>query len=134
METEWGIQTRVEYGPVWRSDRFSVRLRRFSRRLNDTVFSLVSDSGVYAGGAFTSAGGSGANAFAKWNGASWNSLGAGINTTVHALAMSSGDLYVGGGEFSAAHIITKWHRTNRDRAGRRDEQTVSALAASGSNL
>ncbi|OLD81157.1 MAG: hypothetical protein AUI33_01280 [Ignavibacteria bacterium 13_1_40CM_2_61_4] len=36
-------------------------------------------SDVYAGGYFTTAGGSAANSIAKWNGSSWTALGAGIS-------------------------------------------------------
>jgi hypothetical protein len=70
------------------------------------VYALaVSGSDLYAGGLFTSAGGIAASKIAKWNGSSWNALGAGITAPqdapfyggiVFALGVSSGDLYVGG--------------------------------------
>ena len=39
----------------------------------------VSGSDLYAGGYFTTAGGSAANHIAKWNGSSWSALGSGMN-------------------------------------------------------
>src|SRR2546428_298829 len=52
-------------------------------------------SDLYAGGAFTTAGGSAATNIAKWNGSSWSQLGSGLNSTVYALAVSGSDLYAG---------------------------------------
>ena len=53
---------------------------------------------VYAGGNFTTAGGSSANYIAKWGtGGSWSALGNGVNNCVNAIAINSnGDIYVGG--------------------------------------
>jgi len=51
---------------------------------------------VYAGGYFTTAGGSAARNIAKWNGNSWSALGSGMNDDVKALAASGTDLYAGG--------------------------------------
>ena len=48
--------------------------------MNDSVYALaVSGSDLYAGGEFTTAGGSAANYIAKWNGSSWSALGSGMN-------------------------------------------------------
>jgi hypothetical protein len=72
------------------------------------VFALaVSGSDLYAGGYFTTAGGSAATNIAKWDGSSWSALGSGMNSFVRALAVSSSNLYAGGeftmegGKFSA---------------------------------
>ena len=44
------------------------------------VYALaVSGSDLYAGGYFTTAGGSAANDIAKWNGSSWSALGSGMD-------------------------------------------------------
>lgn len=54
--------------------------------------------GLYVGGYFQNAGGVTANRIAKWNGTSWAGLNSGIiptNTTVTAIVVSGGDLYVG---------------------------------------
>ena len=45
----------------------------------DSVAALaVSGGTLYAGGNFTTAGGSAANYIAQWNGSSWSALGSGI--------------------------------------------------------
>src|SRR5438445_2203855 len=76
----------------------------------------VSGSDLYAGGNFTTAGGSTANSIAKWNGGSWSALGSpvtGMNNEVVALAVSGSDLYAGGvfttAGGSAANSIDRWN-------------------------
>src|SRR5260370_30788808 len=69
--------------------------------MNAYVMALaVSGSDVYAGGVFTTAGGSAANYIAKWDGSSWSALGSGTGggnqSVVFALAVSGSDLYAGG--------------------------------------
>ncbi len=56
----------------------------------------VSGSNVYVGGVFTNAGGVGANSIARWNGASWSALGAGIPGSVQAIAVRGKDVFAGG--------------------------------------
>src|SRR2546422_702109 len=60
----------------------------------------VSDSDVYAGGYFTTAGGVYiGSGIAKWNGSSWSALGSGMGGAypyVYVLAVSGSDLYAGG--------------------------------------
>jgi hypothetical protein len=116
------------------------------------VYALaVSGSTVYAGGDFTTAGGSAANDIAQWNGSSWSALGSGISCvgdgngpTVSALAVSGSTLYAGG-EFSkaggnAANDIAQWNGTNWSAlgsgmgAGGYAVPSVYALAVSGSTL
>ena len=82
---------------------------------NNAVFALVTDSAgnLYAGGSFTTAGGTSANYVAKWNGTSWSALGTGMNTWVTALATdSAGNLYAGGLFTTAggapANRVAKW--------------------------
>src|SRR6185503_6922167 len=54
------------------------------------------------GGVFSAAGGSPANAIAKWDGSGWSALGSGVGgvefipPAVRALAVSGNDLYAGG--------------------------------------
>src|SRR5215472_420041 len=81
--------------------------------MNGVVGALaVSDSDLYAGGAFTNAGGIAANYIAKWNGSTWSALGSGVNSYVYALAVSATDVYAGGSFTSAggtaANNIAKW--------------------------
>src|SRR5439155_16046475 len=74
----------------------------------------VSGSDVYAGGTFTTAGGSAANNIGKWDASSWSALGSGMgmNDQVLALAVSGSDVYAGGlfttAGGSAANNIAKW--------------------------
>jgi LPXTG-site transpeptidase (sortase) family protein len=83
--------------------------------MNEVVFSLVAEGAgnLYAGGAFTSAGGTPVNDIAMWDGTSWHALGAGINNSVVSLALDgSGNLYAGGIFTSAggapANHIAMW--------------------------
>jgi hypothetical protein len=112
------------------------------------VYALaVSGSDLYAGGFFTTAGGTAANNIAKWNGTSWSPLGSGIAGTtypyVYALAVSGSNLYVGGAFTTAggtsANYIAKWNGTNWSPLGSGVTRTgsppyVYALAVAGSNL
>ena len=50
----------------------------------------VSGSDLYAGGYFTTAGGSAANYIAKWNGSSWSALGSGMEQAVVGLCVCAG--------------------------------------------
>jgi hypothetical protein len=65
--------------------------------MNGMVYALaVLGIDLYAGGTFTTAGGSTANYIAKWDGTTWNPLGSGMNNYVYALAGSGSSLYAGG--------------------------------------
>src|SRR5688572_26894211 len=71
---------------------------------------------LYAGGYFTSAGGTPVSCIAAWNGVSWSSLGAGIsgiNGHVRAMTIYNGELYAAG-HFTlaggmAVSNIAKWN-------------------------
>ena len=101
----------------------------------------VSGSDLYAGGYFTTAGGSAANNIAKWDGSSWSALGSGMDDaaySVSALAVSGSDLYAGGGFTtaggSAANNIAKWNGSSWSALGSGMNGRVYALAVSGSDL
>lgn len=117
---------------------------------DSTVFALAASGDyLYAGGAFTSAGGSPANHVAKWDGAAWSALGAGINGFygyVYALAVSGSDMYAGGDFTYAggtgyqwdARFIAKWDGNSWFALGAPTrngvDNTVYALSVSGTNL
>jgi hypothetical protein len=78
---------------------------------------------LYAGGDFTTAGGTVANRIAQWNGSTWSALGSGLDGVVKALVVDgSGNLYAGGG-FSTAGGITA------NRIARWDGYSWSALGS-----
>jgi hypothetical protein len=85
-------------GSSWSAARFGDGAIRYYARVAALA---VSGGTLYAGGEFTTAGGSAANDIAQWNGSSWSALGSGMNGTVYALAVSGGTLYAGG-DFTTA--------------------------------
>jgi hypothetical protein len=115
--------------------------------MNSEVSALaVSGSTLYAGGGFTTAGGTAANCVAQWNGSRWSALGSGMNNFVTALAVSGGTLYAGG-DFqtaggSAATNIAQWSGSSWSALGSGISGEGSdgfgpyiwALAVSGSTL
>lgn len=69
--------------------------------MNNIVNTLTigPDGSLYAGGDFTTAGGTTVNRIARWDGSSWNAMGSGpgLNNTVKALSFGfNGLLYIGG--------------------------------------
>ena len=96
---------------------------RFGDVVTRAVYALaVSGSTLYAGGNFTTAGGSAANHIAQWNGSSWSALGSGIEQhRVYALAVSGSTLYAGG-DFTtaggiAANYIAQWNGSSWSALG-----------------
>jgi hypothetical protein len=101
----------------------------------------VSGTNLYAGGSFTTAGGSAVTNIAKWDGSNWTALGSGMGPTypnVVALAVSGTNLYAGGvfttANGIAANYIAKWDGSNWAALGSGANQAVDALAVSGSDL
>jgi hypothetical protein len=90
---------------------------------------------LYAGGVFTTAGGTNANYIAQWNGSSWSALGSGMNSDVRALAVSGSTLYAGGAFTSAggtnANNIAQWNGSSWSPLGSGVNDYVYALAVSG---
>jgi hypothetical protein len=93
---------------------------------------------LYAGGGFTTAGGTPANHVAKWDGNNWTPLGSGMNDWVYRLAVSGSDLYAGGYFTNAGGIpanrIAKWDGNHWSALGSGVDNWVFALAASGNDL
>jgi hypothetical protein len=107
--------------------------------MNHIVYSLAaSGTNLYAGGQFTTAGGTNANCIAQWNGSSWSPLGSGINGPVYALAVLGTNLYAGGvfrtAGGNAAAYIAQWNGSSWSAAGSGTDAGVTALAVSGTNL
>jgi hypothetical protein len=87
-------------------------LRGSVRSLNEVGGLLV------VGGSFAFAGGLSANCIARWNGATWSAMGAGMNGVVHATCSgSSGGTILAGGLFANAdgslvNNIAEWNGTS----------------------
>jgi hypothetical protein len=115
---------------------------------NNALALAASGSDVYLGGDFTAATNSGGvaitvNRVAKWDGASWVALGAGMNGRVRAAAVSGSDMYLGG-DFTIAtnngdvavtvHRVAKWDGTSWSALGAGVNSSVYSLAVLGSEV
>ena len=102
---------------------------------------LVFDDGIgamlYAGGAFTTAGGVPAEGGARWDGAAWGPVGEGLNATVRVLTVfddGTGAALYAGGDFTASgtaglNRVAKWDGAAWLPLGLGTNGTVRALAA-----
>lgn len=84
--------------------------------VNGLVYAIATtDTDLYAGGAFTKAGGLPANHMARWDGEKWHPLGQGLNGSVYAIAIDGNDVYAGGYFFRAGGLpashVAKWDGT-----------------------
>lgn len=98
----------------------------------------VIGSDLYAGGYFTTAGGTAANYVAKWNGSDWSALDSGMNSQVRALVVIGSDLYAGGSFTTAggmtARGVAKWDGSDWSALGSGVHGDVDALAVAGSDI
>lgn len=102
----------------------------------------VSANNVYVGGGFSNAGGITTSGIAKWDGASWSSLGNGIgggsNPQVKTIAINGTDVYVGGGFSAAGSVlasnVAQWDGNNWSALGSGGDSSVYAIAASASGV
>ncbi len=81
--------------------------------VDDNVSALASDGTyLYAGGAFSMAGGVIANRMAGWDGAAWTNLGDGLDNNVNALVHDGSRLYAAGRFTTAAGVpvglVAQW--------------------------
>ena len=71
------------------------------------ALAVLPNGDVIAGGSFTTAGGAPATRIARWDGAAWYQLGAGMNNVVRALVvLPTGEIVAGGGFSHSAGIPT----------------------------
>ena len=105
-------------GTSWGPLGTGIGANSFSSQVN--ALAVAANGDLYAGGAFTEAGGVPANNIARWNGTSWTALGTGLTSAVtggvNALAVAAnGDVYVGGAFTEAggvpANNIARWNGT-----------------------
>ena len=103
--------------------------------LNGTCYALdvAEDGSLYAGGLFTTAGGTTVNRIAKWNGSAWSALGSGLNGTCNDIAIAQdGSLYAGGSFTTAggggANPIAKWNGLGWSALGRGLNAPVSSIS------
>lgn len=97
------------------------------------VFLEAPNGDIYAGGAFTTINGNVINKIARWDGATWHSLGGGMNNNVHALAFSpSGELFAGGAFTQAggvaANYIAKWDGISWQAVGSGTNGFIESIA------
>jgi hypothetical protein len=98
----------------------------------------VSETTLYAGGDFTTAGGVAATNVAAWNGSGWSPLGTGADSYVYALLVNGTTLYAGGDFGTAggvvANYVAAWDGNAWSALGSGMDNDVDALAVSGTTL
>jgi uncharacterized membrane protein len=108
------------------------------------ALALGPNGSLYAGGAFTTAGGVETNSIARWDGTQWHPLGSGMGGSVFdipavsALAFGSdGSLYAGGYFTTAGGVVTngigrwdgfQWHPLGSGMGGGDGQDFTSVLA------
>jgi hypothetical protein len=105
------------------------------------VYALAWDgTNLYAGGAFSSAGGTSAISIARWDSSdsTWYAMGSGMNNIVWSLAWDGTNLYAGG-DFTiaggvAANRIARWDGATWSALGGGTNAGVYALAWDGDSL
>jgi hypothetical protein len=99
------------------------------------AFDDGSGPALFAGGNFTTAGGSPASRIAKWDGEHWSPLGAGMSNTVSGLTVyddgTGPALYVGGGfalvSGESPYYIAKWDAKSWSSLGTGMNSAVGAM-------
>ena len=125
---------------VWNGIAWSALGSGMGTGTNDYVYALAWDGAaqrLYAGGRFTTAGGTSAKSIAVWNGSAWSALGSGMNNLVSALAWDGAAqrLYAGGyfteAGGTSANRIAVWNGSEWSALGSGMDATVAALAWDG---
>ncbi len=101
----------------------------------DRGFALLelANGDLVAGGSFTIAGNVAVNHIARWDGAGWSPLGAGLPYPVQALRLlPNGDLAAGVGNFPGPGEVWRWNGVAWARLGPTMDGVVSALGVSSS--
>ena len=107
---------------------------------NDKILALAafddgSGTALYAGGEFTTIGGTSISHIARWNGNTWSPVGGGVNGDVATLAVfddGTGPVLIAGGEFTVAggipaSHIARWDGTSWSAMGTGVNSWVLAL-------
>ncbi len=126
--------------------------------VDSVVFDLVSDgTNLYASGGFTrrcvnadcsATAANGVNRVARWDGANWQPLGFGLNSTVTALSSDGTNLYTGGSftlrcanpdcsstaAANGVNRVARWDGANWQPLGFGVNNTVLTLSSDGANL
>ena len=100
---------------------------------------------LYAGGIFTGAGRVKASRIAKWDGTNWSAMGSGVKgtnegtgTSINAIAVRDGDVFVGGVFTNAGGVaasnIARWNGSAWSPLGVGVGNSVLALAVVGNDL
>jgi len=139
--TTAGGDTNANYIAQWNGSAWSPLGLGMGGEAESTYVNALAVSGstLYAGGNFTTAGGTAANYIAQWNGTNWSALGSGMDSYVSALAVSGSTLYAGGdfttaGGDTNANYIAQWNGSSWSSLGAGMDTDVNALAISGATL
>jgi hypothetical protein len=133
---DWGATTPVSANSIAKWDGATSTWSALGTGVDDTVRALaVSGTSLYAGGYFSTAGGTTVNRIAKWSSttSTWSALGTGMNDEVYALAVApNGTLYAGGYFTTAggrnANRIAQWNGSTWSALGTGMNDYVNALA------
>jgi len=109
--------------------------------MSGPVYDIATDasSNVYAGGEFTTAGGTAANNIAQWTGSAWSGLSSGTSGPVTSVLVSpGGQRYVGGffatASFNAVSNIAQWNGLSFQPLTQGVNGSVRAMAANASTF
>jgi len=134
-----GDLVEANYIAKWNGSVWS-RLSDSDIGMNNFVYCLKFDNNnnLYAGGNFTTAGGTPANRIAKWDGNAWSALGSGFDNIPYSMIVDSqNNLYVGGNFTTAGgtpvNYIAKWDGSSWSALGSGMNQQVLGLAIDNSD-